>query len=166
MSKKWIFLVFFFGTVSQPAVFSSSLLLTENRMTDSYESRKSGDEKKTKAFSDNPLLLDGISLDYSFFSLSSRGKLTVVAGDPYSPDATKIPFRAYLRRDGKPLNMGKADGRCEKSEIELSDVLAYAQVGDDLVIEPTRKEDAVARRIIRLKLFWFLKLPFRKGDGC
>jgi hypothetical protein len=166
MSKKWIFLVFFFGTVSQPAVFSSSILLTENRMADSHESKKSADEKRKKEFSDNPLVLDGISLDYSFFSLSSRGKLSVVAGDPYSPDAIKIPFRAYLRRDGKPLNMAKADGNCEKVEIELSDVLAYAHVGDDLVIEPTRKEDVVAKRVIRLKLFWFLKLPFRQGDGC
>ena len=166
MSKKWIFLVFLFGTVSQPSVFSSSMLLPENRMADSHESRKSTDEKKTKEFSDNPLLLDGISLDYSFFSLSSRGKLAVVSGDPYSPDATKIPFRVYLRRDGKLLPMGKADGSCKAAEIELADVLAFAHVGDDLVIEPTRKEDAVARRIIRLKLFWFLKLPFRKGDGC
>ncbi|MGM9507058.1 hypothetical protein ACS5NO_05010 [Larkinella sp. GY13] len=166
MSKKWIFLAFLFGTFPQPSVFSGSVLLTENRVTDSHENSKSTAEKKTKEFSDNPLLLDGIPLDYSFFSLNSRGKLAVVAGDPYSPDAIKIPFRVYLRRDGKPLNRTKADGHCEKAEIELSDVLAYAQAGDDLVIEPIRKEDAVARRIIRLKLFWFLKLPFRKGDGC
>ncbi|GAB3909636.1 hypothetical protein GCM10028803_47550 [Larkinella knui] len=166
MTKKWIVLVLFFGTVSQPSVFSSSVRLMENRTTDSHESKKATDEKKTKEFSDNPLLLDGITLDYSFFSLSSRGKLTVVAGDPYSPDAVKIPFRVYLSRDGKQLTMGKANIRCQASEIDLADVLAYAHVGDDLVIEPIRKEDAVAKRIIPLKLFWFLKLPFKKGDGC
>ncbi|MRS64213.1 hypothetical protein [Larkinella terrae] len=166
MSRKLIFLAFFCCTALLPALYSNSARLVENRVSDSYENRKSTDDKKTKAFSDNPLLLDGIPLDYSFFSLTSRGKLAIVAGDPYSADAVKVPFRAYLRRDGKPLNKVKEGTACETDEVELANVLAFAQAGDELVIEPTRKEDAVARRVIRLKLFWFLKLPFQKGDGC
>ncbi|RRA99793.1 hypothetical protein [Larkinella rosea] len=166
MSRKWILPALCFCTVLLPSLYSHSMRSTENRITDSHESRKLTEEKKTKVFAHNPLVLDGIELDYSFFSLTSRGKLAVVAGDPNSADAVKIPFRAYLRRDGKPLNKGQATTVCERDEVELSEVLASAQVGDELVIEPTRKEDAVAKRIIRLKLFWFLKLPFQKGDGC
>jgi hypothetical protein len=166
MSRKWILPAFCFCTVLLPSLYSNSVWSTENRIVDSHENRKLTDEKKAKVFANNPLVLDGIELDYSFFSLSSRGKLAVVAGDPNSADAVKVPFRAYLRRDGKPLNKSKANAACEVDEVELADVLASARVGDELVIEPTRKEDAVAMRIIRLKLFWFLKLPFQKGDGC
>lgn len=166
MSRKWIALFCFFGTVSLSSVVSNSMGVTENRVTESLENKKNTEEKKAKVFANNPLVLDGIELDYSFFSLSSRGKLAVVAGDPNSADAVKIPFRAYLRRNGKPVNGAKPEVGCATSEVELADVLAYARIGDELVIEPTRKEDAVAKRVIRLKLFWFLKLPFEKGDGC
>ncbi|GAB3316703.1 hypothetical protein GCM10027299_07270 [Larkinella ripae] len=125
-----------------------------------------GEEEK-RVFYGNPLLVDGFPLDYTWFSIQSRGKLSVVAGDPSEPDAVKIPIRVYLRREG--VNVGPdGSGMCRGAvDVNLAEVMSGARAGDELVIEPLRKEDAVARRVIRLKLFWFLPNPMgRKGDGC
>lgn len=121
-------------------------------------------------FSSNPLLLNNRPLDYSLFSITSKGVLSVVAGQPGSAEAVKIPFRAYLKRNGMILMNGAIDSGKSVHELEISRILANAEVGDFLVIEPVRQEDWVARRSIRLmnSAFYFNLFSFLKKDkeGC
>ena len=101
----------------------------------------------------NPLLLDGRPLDYGSFTLRTRGELALVKGEPGTPGSTKILFFIRLIRDGRVV-----DGRnmlfLNKGlhEIEISNVLAFAQPGDQLIIDPVRKEDWKAKRILNLVL--------------
>ena len=122
------------------------------------------------AFSSNPLLLNNRPLDYSLFSITSEGILSVVAGQPGSAEAVKIPFRAYLKRNGMILMNGAIDSGKSVHELDISRILANAEVGDFLVIEPVRQEDWVARRSIRLmnSAFYFNLFSFLKKDkeGC
>lgn len=121
-------------------------------------------------FSSNPLLLNNRPLDYSLFSITSKGVLSVVAGQPGSAEAVKIPFRAYLKRNGMILMNGAIDSGKSVHELDISRILANAEVGDFLVIEPVRQEDWVARRSIRLmnSAFYFNLFSFLKKDkeGC
>ncbi len=98
----------------------------------------------------NPLLLNGKSLDYADFTGRTKGILTLVEGDPESPEAKKVPFRIYLRRDGVIITEGRSDSSREVMEIEISEVLAHAKHGDHLLIVPVRKSDWKAKRILRV----------------
>jgi hypothetical protein len=103
-------------------------------------------------FYGNPLMLDGKPLNYTTFSMSSRGMLAVVEGDPESKETTKVPFRVYLRRQGAVITPnGSGNSQSVYYEMEMTAVLALARPGDDLVIEPARKTDAVAKRVIKLR---------------
>ncbi len=107
-----------------------------------------GGEGLNTNFYGNPLLLNGSPLDYADFSINSRGILTLVEGNPESPDAKKVPFRIYLRREGVVILQGKSDTRREVTEIELAEVLAEAKPNDHLIIVPVRKSDRKAKRIL------------------
>jgi hypothetical protein len=118
----------------------------------------------------NPLLLNNRPFNYADFYLSTKGLLTVVAGNSKTNEVEKIPFRIYLHRNGKIINQGASDTTKSLLTINVASVLAIAKAGDYLVIEPTRKGDTKARRVIKLKdyvfnanLFSFLK---NQGDGC
>ena len=103
-------------------------------------------------FYGNPLTLNGKTLNYSSFSMSSRGMLAVVDGDPESKEATKVPFRIYFKRAGAIVMPNISDNtQPVYYDIEVAAILALAHPGDDLVIEPTRKTDLVAKRVIKLK---------------
>lgn len=103
----------------------------------------------------NPLLLNDKPLDYTMFGIRSTGVLTVVKGNPTLPNAEQIPFRIYLRRDGKIIH----DKKCTQQvfSIKMSEVLNLAQPGDHLIIEPVRSSDGQAKRIIKM---------IEGGDGC
>lgn len=96
----------------------------------------------------NSLLLNAKPLNYANFSIESKGILTMVEGEPKSPGAVKIPFLIYLRRDGVILGQGEAGP--EVYEIEIADILMFAQLGDHLIITPARKTDWKAKRIIKV----------------
>lgn len=98
----------------------------------------------------NPLVLNGKQLDYSRFSIMSKGKLTVVEGNPELPEATQIPFVIYLRRNGEIITQGKSDPGRKVFEIEISEVLALAKPDDHLLIVPVRETDWKAKRIIKV----------------
>ena len=120
-------------------------------------------EEKRKTFSSNPLLLNGLPLNYAWFSIQSRGKLAVVEGNPSESGCNRIPIRVYLRREGQIVNTCQPVAGA--NEVDLADIMHRARHGDELVIEPTRKEDAMAKRVIRLKLFWFFSNT-RPEPGC
>ena len=121
-------------------------------------------------FYNNPLLINNKTLNYADFSMASKGILTVVSGNPETTQIEKIPFRIYLRRNGESIDSGASDVTRSVLEIDLAPILAIAQAGDDLIIEPVRASDARAKRSIKLKPFFNsdLLFPFflKRGDGC
>lgn len=117
-----------------------------------------GEACTTGDFYSNPLVLNNRPLDYTWFSILSRGPLCVVKGNPDIPDAEKIPFHIYLRRKGVIINEGKSSSTKAVFCVEISDVLKLAMPGDHLIIEPVQKTDRQAKRII--------KVIEGRGDGC
>jgi len=101
----------------------------------------------------NPILLDGRLLDYGNFTITTRGELELIKGEPESSGSTKIPFFIRLRRDDKIID-NKNMGFLHKQlyEIEISTVLAFSRPGDQLIIAPVNKVDWKAKRILKIIL--------------
>ena len=130
--------------------------LAEKNMRDRAERVKQDNEYTSTGheqgnFYDNPLLLNGKPLDYSFFGLGSRGELAVIKGAAATGKPTNVPFYVYLRRDGLKVAIpGKERPDPAQISVDISEVLKYAEPGDQLVIEPVRKEDGAAKRILNI----------------
>lgn len=101
----------------------------------------------------NPLMLEGATFEYSAFALESKGELTLIKGDAKSGKVVEISFYLNLRRNGKLLTHPCGEGVIF-SKAEISTILEIAQNGDELIVEPVKKEDWPAKRIIKI------------GDGC
>ena len=99
-------------------------------------------------FLSNPLMLDGKTLDYGDFSLSSTGELTVVKGTATAEQTMEVSFYVYLRRNGnKVLIPGK---ETKQIKVDIAEILLHAERGDQLVIEAVNKEDGSVKRILKL----------------
>jgi len=98
----------------------------------------------------SPLMLEGVAFDYNAFTLESKGVLTLIKGDPRSGKVVEIPFYLNLRRNGKLLTHPCVIF----AKAEISIILEIAQDGDELIVEPVKKEDWPAKRIIKI------------GGGC
>jgi hypothetical protein len=99
----------------------------------------------------NPLMLNGKQLDYSLFSMGSKGTLTVVRGNPNTKEATPILFYVSIRHEGKIVvdkTMRFANKPLDK--INLSEIFPFAQGGDLLIIKPVLAEHWKAKRILKL----------------
>lgn len=102
-------------------------------------------------FFSKPLLLDGKSLDYSEFSLKSKGELTVIKGSVIARDTVRVAFYVYLRRNGNRILIpGKERPDPRQLKIDISEVFKHAKPDDQLVIEAVRKEDGPVKRILKL----------------
>ena len=120
-------------------------------------------------FYSNPLILNTKPLDYQSFTIRSRGLLAMVEGNPKDTKAVRIPFRAYLMRNGQVVFSGHSQMLCEVLEVNLSDILTFALAGDELIIEPSRKADNKAKCSIPLKEPPFFQTYLgllRRQDGC
>lgn len=169
MIRNWIYFVLFCCVGMQVSLADAGITAKGNGLITLSPNHEPKEPTRKKAFSSNPLTVNGLSLDYTLFSIYSRGKLAVVEGNPEAPNATRIPFRVYLKRSGVIIRPEKPQLCQDMTEVDLKDVLTRARVGDELVIEPIRKEDAMARRTIRLRDFWFpmiMIVPRGAGDGC
>jgi hypothetical protein len=117
----------------------------------------------------NSVLLNGKLLDETSFSVRSRGTLVVIVGNSESQDTQRIPFRIYLKRGSSIIQQGSSDPTRDVYNADVSQVLAFAVPGDELVIEPSRKSDALPKRSIQIKpnwpfpMNWLFRLP---GQGC
>ncbi len=102
-----------------------------------------------KFFFCNPLLLNGQSIDFSNFRISSKGVLRMMHGEPESKAATPVKFKICLRRNGLKVE-SKQIKFLDKEllYVEISEVLAYSRPGDHLIIKPVNKEDWRAKRIL------------------
>ena len=114
----------------------------------------------------NSVLFNGKPLINEQFSLNSRGVLTMVMGDM----KTKIPFKIYLKRQDKIVPLGGSAYENELTEIEVSQILKFANLGDQLVIEPVDKKPQTAVKVIFLRYSYFLEFLNRGNsnnkDGC
>ena len=105
---------------------------------------------KPRHFYGNPVRLNGHQLDWGHFSMKTTGKLTLVHGDPQSPQATTIPFTVSLRRKGELLSRRGSVLSRPLEAVDLADVLALARPGDQLIIDPVNARDWLAKRIVAL----------------
>ena len=85
--------------------------------------------------------------------------MAVVKGNPELPEAEKIPFLIYLQRDGELINAGASSSIRQVFSVEISDVLKVSEPGDHLIIEPARKTDRQAKRILQV-------VVVIDDDGC
>lgn len=113
------------------------------------ELERNEEGKNTNIYA-NPLLLNGQPLDYANFSIKSKGVLTVMKGKPTSPEAVKIPFRLFLRRNGMIVYEKKSASKL--TQVEVSEVLVLSKPGDQIIINPIEKVDFKAKRIINVLL--------------
>jgi hypothetical protein len=99
----------------------------------------------------NPLYLDGQPLDYSAFSIKSKGELMLIKGDAITGNPMQIPFYVYLRRNGTIIKLhGEETLKPQHIKVDISPILKLAVPGDQLIIEPVNKEDWQAKRILKL----------------
>lgn len=124
-------------------------------------------------FSANSLILNGKLLNEDTFWKGSKGKLALVKGNPSSKNSCKVPFRIYLKHEGKVVNNGQSSDTREQYEVEVAPILELALPGDELVIESAQKGDSQAKRVINLTkvdyMYMFLSPFFTKakgGNGC
>ncbi|WP_221393962.1 hypothetical protein [Dyadobacter sp. NIV53] len=129
-------------------------------------------ENTADNFYPNPLLLNGKSVEFSIFSLVNTGKISLVKGNPDSELKTKIPFYIYIKRSGKIVDAYSYAHNNAVTEFEMAEILKFAQVGDQIFIDPAGKNEQVGRRIIVVKpeqlwprFDWSYGLNKRK-DGC
>ncbi len=99
-----------------------------------------------------PLFLDGLPVDRPSLPLETRGTLTLVHRELVATAPTPIAFSLSLRRAGGIVE-APLQGRTV-FEVDLGEVLAGAQAGDQLIIDAADPRERRARRIIGL------------GDGC
>lgn len=127
---------------------------------------------KSKTGNSISLVLNGKVTEPENFFYTTNGRLTLVDINSKSGAKTELPFFAYLRRDGKIVDVNAYAHNFSIRSIELADILGSAQVGDDIVIEPANKANISDRKIIFVRysqLFpifqWFPFLNKNKG-GC
>lgn len=116
----------------------------------------------------NSILFNGKPLIYDQFSLSSRGVLTMVMNDSKTKEMKTMLFKVYLKRQDKVLPFGDYNRGNGVGEIEVSEILKFANLGDQLVIEPVEKKAQMSTRVIFLRYSYFLEFLNRGGnkDGC
>jgi hypothetical protein len=109
------------------------------------------------------ILLNGHPFDIQSFTLSSKGILTIVEENINQEKAKKVPFKIYLKRNGEMFFVGQFLVKKDVYEAEISEVLAYAFGGDELILELSGKSENKAKRTIRLKSLEFWRI---NRDGC
>ena len=109
------------------------------------------------------ILLNGRPFDIQSFTLQSRGILTIIESESNDEKVKKVPFKIYLKRNGEMFFVGQFLVKKDVYEAEISDVLAYAFGGDELILELSGKSESKGKRIIRLKSLEFWRI---NKDGC
>jgi hypothetical protein len=139
-------------TYAQAVPSFSSFLNPDCATQEKRDNEFTHDGRPDGNFFCNPLTLGGASFDYYKFSLESKGELRLIKGEAMSGSVVEIPFYLHLRRKGV-LVTHPGDGIIF-SKIEISTILKEAKDDDELIIEPVKKEDWPAKRIVQI------------GNGC
>ena len=124
----------------------------------------------------NPITLNGHALSVAGVALNSRGILAMIEGDPLralfnvpnwratcetKPQHQPMSFRVLLRRDGAVVKQWPADEAKPGYSVQLDELWPFAQPGDELIFEPTRAMDELAKRIIQV-----MPINWLPADGC
>lgn len=121
---------------------------------------------QSASFFSNSIQLNGYPLDYSNFTLLSRGVMTLVDQGNSSEKGKQVPFRVYLRRKGVVITEGGMSDKTEYRNVPIHQILAKALPGDELVIDPLYRTDRINRQVITLRMFAWLLFRGVRGDGC
>jgi hypothetical protein len=116
----------------------------------------------------NSLFINGKPLVNEPFSISSKGILTMVMSDSKTKDTKTIPFKVYLKRQDNLVPLGGTNYSNELLQIEVSQILKFANLGDQLIIEPVNRKSQMSTQVIILRESYFLEFLNRGGkrDGC
>lgn len=127
---------------------------------------------KNSTTSNISLLVNGKLTEPKEFIHITNGRLTLVDQNAKPGPDAELQFFAYLKRDGKIVDVNAYAHNFSVRSIELTEILKSAQVGDNIIIEPVKRSDISARKIIHVRysmLFpvfnWFPFLSKNKG-GC
>lgn len=117
----------------------------------------------SQSINKNPLKIDGFALYQQTFCKATKGILTFEIDN----NSTKIPFIVYLKRGRDIINLGASSATNIVSQIELSEVLKHAKVGDFLIVEPADKSKKQYTKYLFLRnmIYDFFDM-YKKGDGC
>jgi hypothetical protein len=120
----------------------------------------------------NALLVNERVITSSEMASTSMGKLSFLSVNPGAKCGEKIAFFAYLRRQGKIVNADWYSHNRAVKEIEISEILKLARVGDELVIDPVTKRNGATQQSIYLKQgnlpvqFQWLFQVNKRNEGC
>lgn len=134
----------------------------------------SAQPKRDQVF--NPITLNGNALSVAGVALNSRGVVAMIEGDPLRamfnvpnwrptcearPAPQPMPFRVVLRRAGAVVKQWPANEIKPNYSVQLDAIWLVAQPGDELLFEPTRAMDELAKRIIQV-----MPINWLPADGC
>lgn len=115
------------------------------------------------------LTINGQPVNHETFGVSSQGVLALYVSETGSSRRRLTPFRVQLRR-GKTVVKEWPSNVPEIYAQSLDEVWPYAQLGDELIIEPTRPSDQAARQVMPIRTMhwynWFTWPKRSKQDGC
>lgn len=114
----------------------------------------------------NPVTVNGRLVNQETMNLDSRGVLAMVDGDPASRQAKPVPFRVYLRRAGAVVRRGLSSETNAVYSVQLAELLPFAHIGDELVVEWVRQTNKTGKRAIKLKSFNWLTWLILMNEGC
>ena len=124
---------------------------------------------------ENAVLLNGNPLTTASIWLGSTGTLTVFDRNPATDVAKKILFRVSLMRGDMVIKRVVSDNGQQVKEVEISKLLSFAKLGDEILVEPIDENREATRRVFRVaqapSLYWVPRNWFPvpnngKGDGC
>ena len=92
----------------------------------------------------------------------------MVMSDSKTKETKTMLFKVYLKRQDKILPFGVSNQGNGVTELDVSEILKFANLGDQLVIEPVEKKAQMPIRVIFLRYSYFLEFLNRGGnkDGC
>lgn len=140
-------LMIFCAKAQEPYYFLPTHKYKAIEQNNELERNQEGKEEPIYA---NPVMLDGKPIDLNNLNLKSKGKITIVKGDPKTSKDT-IAFTVNLRRNGEILNLCNVNFYQKSiSEIDIEKVLTFALPDDRLIFRPVLAKNYKAKRIYRL----------------
>ncbi|WP_373511425.1 hypothetical protein [Persicitalea sp.] len=122
---------------------------------------------------ENAVLLNGNPLTTASIWLGSTGTLTVFDKNPATDVGKKILFRVSLMRGDMVIKRVVSDNGQQVKEVEISELLSFAKLGDEILVEPSDENREGTRRVFRVaqapNLYWVPRNWFAvpmNGDGC
>jgi hypothetical protein len=99
----------------------------------------------------NPLLLNGKPFNTQRFFLETRGKLSLMTGDPKTAKSAQVPITVTLRRKGKTIAERSTSDKGTCFEVDINELMSKANPGDELVVEPLLPDAKKAKQTLIIK---------------